>query len=106
MFQKGHVGRKVGYVKPVFDVRAVINNRFPGRKVDLERKALAVAGAKNSRGRDLMVLYLSGKSITVKQAIIANCAECMGYYDDKKVDCENPLCACYQYMPYRQKEKE
>ena len=104
MFKKGQPGRKIGYVKPVFDVRIIINNRFPGRKIDLERKALDIAHKKNSRGRDLMILYVSGKPLSPKQAIIAQCAECMSYYDDKKEDCECPLCPLYQYMPYKQKE--
>lgn len=37
-------------------------------------------------------------------AMQAICHECLGYYADGKVDCENPRCALYTWMPYRKME--
>jgi len=40
---------------------------------------------------------------TRKQAILAQCWECMGHYDDPESrDCENVNCPLYEYQPYRQ----
>jgi hypothetical protein len=36
-------------------------------------------------------------------AMLAKCHDCMGYYLDGKVDCENPRCSLYPWMPYRKK---
>lgn len=39
--------------------------------------------------------------VTRKNAIIAHCHQCMGYYLDGKIDCENVSCPLYSYMPYK-----
>jgi hypothetical protein len=68
-----------------------------------------ITGAKQaikSKGRDLYLLYVEQNALlTTKQAIIAQCAHCSGWYVDGKCDCENPDCPLYPYMPYGQYRK-
>jgi hypothetical protein len=45
--------------------------------------------------------HLEGKTITRMQAMLAKCAECSVYYEDGAVDCRNPICPLYPWMPYR-----
>ena len=44
--------------------------------------------------------YSLGKKLTLKQAVLAKCADCMGKYADGKLDCEIPECSLYPFMPY------
>lgn len=41
--------------------------------------------------------------LTAKQAIQAFCADCMGEFEDRLMDCDNPRCPLYQHMPYGKK---
>lgn len=43
---------------------------------------------------------------TRKNAILAQCHECLGYYTDGMQDCENISCSLYLYMPYRKLEPD
>lgn len=49
-------------------------------------------------------ISLSAKSeeakLTMLLAIKAKCWDCMGYYTDGKIDCENFECPLYNWMPY------
>lgn len=56
-----------------------------------------------SSGRTALLKYLRGEKIHRPAAVKAKCCECMGYYADGRVDCENPDCPLYPYMPYRGK---
>ena len=38
---------------------------------------------------------------TRKECIEFFCHECVGRYIDGKIDCENPKCPLYYYMPYK-----
>jgi hypothetical protein len=71
---------------------------------DAETFLKRVEGSKASRGVGLIKKYYSGLILTPRQAILANCAYCMGYYADGLNDCECPACPCYFYMPYRVKK--
>jgi len=44
------------------------------------------------------------EKVTRTMAILAFCHECMGFYQDGKIDCENKVCPLYFYMPYRKQE--
>jgi len=44
------------------------------------------------------------KEPTRSEAMLAMCHECCGHYQDGKVDCENPRCPLYKWMPYRKQE--
>ena len=46
--------------------------------------------------------FKEGKSLTRKQAILANCYECNGYEAE---DCLGLSCALYEYHPYRKVSK-
>ena len=43
---------------------------------------------------------------TMKRAVLAFCHECLGYYQDGIVDCENTRCPLYQWMPRRKLEPD
>lgn len=38
-----------------------------------------------------------------KDAILAYCYDCMGFYEDGKMDCLNEKCPLYPWMPYKGK---
>ena len=58
-------------------------------------------GIKAKRKLELLAYLEKGKRLTQRQAIIAHCYECMGYYSDGKQDCLVDVCPLYEYMPYR-----
>ena len=57
------------------------------------------------RGRKELLMHLDGERLTQKQAIIAKCYDCMGYYGDEDKDCGIEQCPLYQFMVYRSGEK-
>lgn len=58
-----------------------------------------------ARGRKEFMTHLSGKPLTLKQAVLAKCYDCMAGYTDGKVDCGIMNCPLYQWMPYRPKNR-
>lgn len=107
-FQKGvkFSGRPKGAVnKYVFNVVSVINARFPASIPHLADRVSTLDSAKASPGRDYLKKYYSGGKLSARQAAIAQCCSCMGYYSDGKIDCECPICSLYPFMPYRLKDK-
>jgi hypothetical protein len=56
---------------------------------------------KDYRGKKELLKHLSGESLTLKQALIANCYSCNAGYIDGRVDCETAHCPLYGHMPYR-----
>ena len=50
--------------------------------------------------------YLAGKILTYREALLAKCYDCIGFYLDGKKDCECPSCPNYHYMPYRGKAED
>lgn len=55
----------------------------------------------SAQGRKELLSYLKGKPLTVNQAVLARCYDCMSYYADGVGDCKAPDCPLYEYMPYR-----
>jgi len=55
---------------------------------------------KTARGRKELLKHLSGQKLTLKQAVLAHCYDCVGYYADGKQDCEMPDCPLHPFMPY------
>jgi hypothetical protein len=47
--------------------------------------------------------YLAGERLTQRQAILAKCNECCGYYIDGRKDCGVVDCSLHPFMPYRNK---
>lgn len=69
----------------------------------------SVGTAKHSTGRRLLLRYLSmskDSKLTRGEALLAKCCDCMAYYEDGRVDCQNIACPLYPYMPYRQDKYE
>lgn len=53
------------------------------------------------KGKAEILSHFQGKRLTMKQAIAAQCYQCMGgHQDGEKEDCMNPPCPLYPYMPY------
>ena len=45
--------------------------------------------------------HIDGKTITRKEAMLAKCYECMGFYQDGKQDCKGKSFPLYQFYPYK-----
>lgn len=56
---------------------------------------------RHTKGRKELIEHLNGKSLYGSEAIIAKCYDCMGYYGDGEIDCEDPECPLYLYMPFK-----
>jgi hypothetical protein len=54
---------------------------------------------KNYVGNRLYSEWKKGRKLSPKQAILAHCAECMGFYDDGKQDCLGHTCPLYNHRP-------
>jgi hypothetical protein len=61
---------------------------------------------KVARGQKELLKHMNGEKLTFRQAIIANCYDCMGYYVDGKVYCEIKNCPLSPFMPFRPKVKK
>ncbi len=48
--------------------------------------------------------HLEGRKLGLPQMVKAKCFECMGGYEDGKIDCKITQCPLYLRMPYRDKE--
>lgn len=53
-----------------------------------------------AKGKKELLRHLDKERLTLKQAVIAKCYDCMGFYSDGKVDCKMPDCSLYPFMPY------
>jgi len=62
-----------------------------------------LADAPSSTGKRHLLKHLEGGRLTQRQAILAKCCDCMGYYVDGRADCQMPACPLYGFMPYREK---
>lgn len=56
-------------------------------------------------GRKEYLEILRGNHSTPRKRILAKCYECMGYYEDGTMDCEQEECPLYAMMPYRAGKK-
>lgn len=55
-----------------------------------------------AQGKLELIRYLENNMrLTQRQAILAHCYECTGFYSGGKQDCQVPDCPFYEYMPYR-----
>lgn len=62
--------------------------------------------AKISTGKTNLLKHLKGERLTARQAIIAHCCDCMGYYYDGKEDCNQPDCPLHPFMPYNKNKRK
>jgi hypothetical protein len=56
---------------------------------------------KSAQGRKELIKFLKGGKLTRKQAMLAKCYECSGYYADGKRACTVADCPMIGYMPYK-----
>jgi hypothetical protein len=54
----------------------------------------------NARGVKELAKYEVGEKLTLKQSVLAKCAECCCKYADGKVDCGISECPLYPFMVY------
>lgn len=59
-----------------------------------------------SGGKNALIKLYGGIPISKREAILAKCCDCSGYYVDGKVDCEVPWCSLYPHMPYGKMRKK
>lgn len=76
------------------------------KKLELTDGYSAADGYPQTPGMVYLRKYWTGTTLTRKQAIIATCAECNGFYVDGRRDCEIDRCPLYQWMPYRMGRKK
>lgn len=69
---------------------------------DLANRLKQVEAAPTSTGRTMLLKFLNGDNLSVGQSVKAYCCTCSGFYSDGRIDCENPLCPLYRFMPYGQ----
>lgn len=66
-----------------------------------ERIAKLQKEGKTKRGKKELLKHYKGEQLTCRQAILAQCYACMGYYDGMtEEDCEDTTCPLYQHNPY------
>ena len=44
--------------------------------------------------------HLEGGRLTLRQATLAKCYDCMGYFSDGKIDCKMPKCPLHDFMAF------
>lgn len=55
---------------------------------------------KTARGKKELLRHLEGGRLTLRQAVLAKCFDCTGYFADGKADCKCPSCALYPFMAF------
>jgi len=58
-----------------------------------------------AQGRKELIKHLKGGPISRKEAMVAKCYDCMGYYADGRADCEILDCPLYPFNPAGEKWK-
>ena len=58
-----------------------------------------------SRGKTQMLRHLNGEKLTRNQSISAKCFDCMGWYQDGRLDCRMPDCPLYPFRSYKDASK-
>jgi len=69
--------------------------------IDEKRHKEVSEYGKQYRGKGLLLKHLEEKALTTRQAIVAKCYECEGYYVDGKVACPILTCPLQPFNPYR-----
>lgn len=61
---------------------------------------------KTARGQKELVKHYQGERLTLKQAVLAKCYNCAGFFADGKVDCSMPHCSLHPFMAYNQNREK
>jgi hypothetical protein len=59
-----------------------------------------------AKGKVELLKYLEGGRLTFKQAIHGKCYDCMGFFQDGRIDCELLRCPLYPFMVFNPKKKK
>ena len=62
-----------------------------------------IAGVKKGKlhqGKNELLTFLQGERLTQKEAILAHCYDCQGFYNDGAEDCLSDICPLRPFMPY------
>lgn len=57
---------------------------------------------KTAQGKNELLKHLKGEKLTLRQATLARCYDCMGFYSDGKQDCKMPKCPLHPFMAYNE----
>ena len=74
--------------------------------MDKERYLASVKNGKLKYGKNNLIDYLEGRTLSPQQAIRAYCYDCTGFYDDGAEDCGNATCPLHPFMPYNPKRQK
>lgn len=55
---------------------------------------------KECQGKKEYIKFLQGEPVNRTAAIKAKCYDCCGFFEDGRVDCQDPTCPLYPYFPY------
>jgi hypothetical protein len=71
------------------------------------RKDVLEFGTK-AKGQKEFLKFLEGGVLSLKQSLLANCYQCMGYYEDMGLDkdCRNRACPSYFHFPYKSEKRK
>lgn len=64
---------------------------------------LSGAGGNPPKGKIAFERSSKGEKLHRTDAILAYCYDCMGFYEDGRMDCNCPKCPLYPWMPYKGK---
>lgn len=68
-----------------------------------QKEKSAKKGA-SSPNKKSFLKFINGKPIAWRDAGQAMCYECMGYFEDGKIDCYGYDCPLYPFYPYKNKK--
>ena len=57
---------------------------------------------KTARGKKELLKHLEGGRLTLRQATLAKCYDCLCYMVDGRQDCKMPSCCLYPFMTFNQ----
>ena len=77
-----------------------VNNNIQETINYIQEHGLHIKGSKE------LLTFLQGQKLSYRKAILAQCYQCIGYYDGGMQDCNDELCPLYSYVPYNSKLKE
>jgi len=67
---------------------------------DREKYIAGVKKGKLHQGKNELLAFFHGKRLTQKEAILAHCYDCQGFYSDGAEDCLSDICPLRPFMPY------
>ncbi len=59
-----------------------------------------------ARGKMELLKHLEGCRLTFKQAIHGKCYDCMGFFQDGRIDCDLARCPLYPFMIFNPKKRK